>query len=125
MAPEGLRYTSEHEWVRKESDGSFTVGITEYAANALGDVVFVQLPDRGTTVGQGQTLGELESTKSVSEFYAPIAGQIVDRNDTVVNQPDVINTDPYGDGWLVRVQAETPGDFDELIDADAYAALTS
>src|SRR5579875_2622460 len=103
MAPEGLRYTTEHEWVRREEDGSFTIGITDYAANALGDVVYVQLPDRGASVGRGQVLGEVESTKSVSEFYAPLAGRVVDRNDAVGNQPDTINTDPFGEGWLVRV----------------------
>ena len=125
MAPEGLRYTTEHEWVRREEDGSFTIGITDYAANALGDVVYVQLPDRGASVGRGQVLGEVESTKSVSEFYAPLAGRVVDRNDAVGNQPDTINTDPFGEGWLVRVEADNPADYDELVDAAAYASLTS
>lgn len=124
MAPEGLRYTSEHEWVRREADGTVTVGITDYAANALGDVVYVQLPERGITVSRGQSLGELESTKSVSEFYAPVAGQVVDRNETVGNQPDVLNSDPYGEGWLVRVQPADPGEIDELLDEASYQSLT-
>jgi len=123
--PEDLRYTAEHEWVRAVDDGRVRIGITHYAQDALGDVVFVSLPEVGATVSAGQAFGEVESTKSVSEIYAPVGGEVVARNDALESHPEVINADPYGDGWIVEI---APGDataVDGLLDAAAYQQLTS
>ena len=122
MIPDDLKYTSEHEWVRAGEDGRVRVGITHYAQDALGDVVFVSLPEIGATVSAGQALGEVESTKSVSEIYAPVSGDVVARNDRLDQQPDLVNQDPYGDGWLVEIAAT--GDLTDLLDAEAYRSLT-
>jgi glycine cleavage system H protein len=117
--PADLQYTAEHEWVRLEGDVA-TVGITQYAADALGDVVYVDLPKVGAALAAGAIVGEVESTKSVGELYAPIDGEVVEANQAVVDAPETINSDPYGDGWLVRVRvASTPA----LLSADAYRAL--
>jgi glycine cleavage system H protein len=121
--PEELRYTSDHEWLT--AGGSpLRMGITHFAQDALGDIVYVQLPEPGTEVQAGQALGEVESTKSVSEIYAPIDGTVVARNDALTDQPDLVNSDPYGDGWLVEIEpaaeAEAPG----FLDANAYRDLT-
>lgn len=124
MIPEDLRYTSEHEWVAATGDGPVRVGITHYAQDALGDIVFVQLPDEGTVVQQGDSLGEIESTKSVSEIYAPIAGTVVSRNATLTDEPELINAEPYAAGWLVEIAPEDPAAVDVLLDADGYRALT-
>jgi len=122
LIPDDLKYTSEHEWVRAGEDGRVRVGITHYAQDALGDVVFVSLPEIGATVSAGQALGEVESTKSVSEIYAPVSGDVVARNDRLDQQPDLVNQDPYGDGWLVEIAAT--GDLTDLLDAEAYRSLT-
>ncbi len=124
MIPEDLRYTSEHEWVAATGDGPVRVGITHYAQDALGDIVFVQLPDEGTVVQQGDSLGEIESTKSVSEIYAPIAGTVVSRNATLTDEPELINAEPYAAGWLVEIAPEDPAAVDALLDAAGYRALT-
>lgn len=124
MIPEDLRYTSEHEWVAATGDGPVRVGITHYAQDALGDIVFVQLPDEGTVVQQGDSLGEIESTKSVSEIYAPIAGTVVSRNATLTDEPELINAEPYAAGWLVEIAPEDPAALDALLDAAGYRALT-
>ncbi len=124
MIPEDLRYTSEHEWVASTSDGPVRVGITHYAQDALGDIVFVQLPDEGTVVQQGDSLGEIESTKSVSEIYAPIAGTVVAKNATLTDEPELINAEPYAAGWLVEIAPEDPAAVDALLDAAGYRALT-
>lgn len=117
--PADLQYTAEHEWVRLEGDVA-TVGITQYAADALGDVVYVDLPKVGSSVTSGSIVGEVESTKSVGELYAPLDGEVVEANDAVVDAPETINSDPYGDGWLVKVRvSETPA----LMSADEYRAL--
>ncbi|GAA1690305.1 glycine cleavage system protein GcvH [Microcella alkalica] len=117
--PADLQYTAEHEWVRLEGDVA-TVGITQYAADALGDVVYVDLPKVGSSVTSGSIVGEVESTKSVGELYAPLDGEVVEANDAVVDAPETINSDPYGEGWLVKVRvAETP----TLMSADEYRAL--
>jgi glycine cleavage system H protein len=117
--PADLQYTAEHEWVRLEGDVA-TVGITQYAADALGDVVYVDLPKVGASVTSGSIVGEVESTKSVGELYAPLDGEVVEANDAVVDAPETINSDPYGDGWLVKVRvSETP----TLMSADEYRAL--
>ena len=122
MYPEDLKYTVEHEWVRSpgERDGSVRVGITHFAQDALGDIVYVQLPDVGTDVEAGTAVGELESTKSVSDVYAPVTGTVVARNENLDGTPELVNTDPYGDGWLFEVTPSDPSVVDGLLDAEAY-----
>ncbi|HWB66300.1 MAG TPA: glycine cleavage system protein GcvH [Mycobacteriales bacterium] len=122
MVPQELRYTTEHEWAQSSADGTVRIGITDFAQDALGDVVFVSLPDVGQQVAAGQALGEVESTKSVSEIYAPIAGQVVARNDQLEGQPDLLNSDPYGAGWIVEIQPVNAAEIDGLLDAAAYQA---
>jgi len=119
--PQHLQYTKEHEWLAV-SDGVATVGITAFAAEALGDIVFVQVPEAGAAVTAGEVFGEVESTKSVSELYSPVSGEVVEVNESVSDNPEVINTDPYTEGWLVKVRLSA--DAPELLDADAYAKLT-
>ncbi len=116
--PDDLGYTTEHEWVRL-TDGVARVGITGYAQDALGDVVFVTLPDVGSTVTAGETCGEVESTKSVSDLYAPVTGTVTARNDALDASPELVNSDPYGEGWMFEVQL-AEGDRPELLDAEAY-----
>ncbi|MCK2221620.1 glycine cleavage system protein GcvH [Actinomadura sp. ATCC 31491] len=122
--PDELSYTKEHEWVAGLDDGlTVTVGITEYAAEALGDVVFVQLPEVGSNVEAGDSVGEVESTKSVSEIYSPVGGEIVEVNQNVADDPSLANSDPYGEGWMFRIRME--GDPEDLLSAEEYKALTS
>jgi glycine cleavage system H protein len=123
LIPDGLRYTAEHEWVAPGA-AALRVGITDFAQDALGDIVYVQLPDPGTVVQAGQSLGEVESTKSVSEIYAPLSGTVAARNERLGGEPELINTDPYGDGWLVEIEPESTTAVDELLDADGYRRLT-
>lgn len=123
MAPEELKYTSEHEWVARTGDDTVRIGITDYAQEQLGDVVFIQLPAVGETAEQGASLGEVESTKSVSDVYAPLAGEVVARNDALEEQPELVNSDPYGDGWMVELRLADPAAVDQLLDADRYQAL--
>ncbi len=118
-----LRYTSDHEWARRESDGRLTIGITDYAQDALGDVVFVQLPDMGSRVQGGSSCAEVESTKSVSDVYAPVTGEVVEINDALGDAPEQVNDDPYGDGWLFVIQPDDAAAFDGLLDAVAYRKL--
>jgi len=121
--PEDLRYTSEHEWVRSpgESDGAVRIGITDFAQDALGDIVYVSLPEVGDDVEKGATVGELESTKSVSDLYAPVSGSVVARNESLDATPELVNSDPYGDGWLFELDLNDDADLEDLLDADAYA----
>ncbi|MEU6368176.1 glycine cleavage system protein GcvH [Streptomyces sp. NPDC046931] len=120
--PQQLRYSKEHEWLSAAEDGVSTVGITEHAANALGDVVFVQLPEVGDTVSAGETCGELESTKSVSDLYSPVSGEVTEVNEDVVNDPSLVNTAPFEDGWLFRVRvSKEPAD---LLTADEYTEFS-
>ncbi|MEU3164280.1 glycine cleavage system protein GcvH [Streptosporangium sp. NPDC006930] len=122
--PEDLHYTKEHEWISGIDDGlTLTVGITAYAAEALGDVVYVQVPEVGATVASGDAVGEVESTKSVSDIFAPVNGEIVEVNQAVVDDPSLVNSDSYGEGWLFRVRLE--GSADDLLSPEEYAALTS
>ncbi|MGW0808828.1 glycine cleavage system protein GcvH [Nonomuraea sp. NPDC002799] len=122
--PDDLSYTKEHEWVAGLDDGlTVTVGITAFAAEALGDVVFVQLPEVGATVEAGDSIGEVESTKSVNEIYTPVGGEIVEVNQAIVDDPGLANSDPYGEGWMFRVRTE--GEPEELLSAEEYTALTS
>jgi glycine cleavage system H protein len=124
VVPQDLSYTAEHEWARTEADGTVRVGITDFAQEALGDVVFVSLPTVGDQVSAGQVLGEVESTKSVSEIYAPFAGEVVARNDQLDARPDLLNTDAYGEGWIVTLRP-TEAEAAPLLDAAAYEALIS
>ncbi|HYT09888.1 MAG TPA: glycine cleavage system protein GcvH [Mycobacteriales bacterium] len=121
--PDDLRYTAEHEWVRAGDGGAVRVGITDYAQDALGDIVFVSLPAVGTSVGAGEPLGEVESTKSVSDVFSPVAGTVSARNETLESQPELLNSDPYGEGWIVEIEVPDPGALDALLDAAAYRAL--
>jgi len=121
--PEDLRYSSDHEWARTDA-GRLRVGITDYAQDALGDVVFVDLPTPGTTVEAGGLVGEVESTKSVSEIYAPVAGEIVAVNTGLTDAPELMNSDPYGDGWICEIAPSDPSTVDALLDAAAYRQLT-
>ena len=123
MTPDDLRYTAEHEWVRASNGTALRVGITDYAQEALGDIVFVSLPAVGTTVAPGQPLGEVESTKSVSDVYAPVAGTVSARNDALESQPELLNSDPYGEGWIVEIEVEDASVLDTLLDAESYRAL--
>ena len=122
MIPEDLQYTKDNEWVRREGD-TVRVGVTDYAQDALGDIVFVTLPDTGTQVTAGETCGEIESTKSVSELYAPVTGTVVERNDALDAAPELVNSDPYGDGWMMTIRvgdgADAGGD-GGLLDAASY-----
>ena len=122
--PADLKYTVEHEWLRSpgEAAGSVRVGITDFAQDALGDIVYVSLPEVGETVAAGSTCGELESTKSVSDVYAPISGEVVARNDALDATPELVNSDPYGGGWLFEVVPSDAGAVDGLLDAAAYLA---
>ncbi|MET7574213.1 glycine cleavage system protein GcvH [Streptomyces sp. NPDC005492] len=121
--PQQLRYSKEHEWLSVAEDGVSTVGITEFAANALGDVVYAQLPDVGSTVTAGESCGELESTKSVSDLYSPVAGEVTEINEDVVNDPSLVNSAPFEGGWLFKVRvAEEPSD---LLSADEYTAFSA
>ncbi|HEY3503569.1 MAG TPA: glycine cleavage system protein GcvH [Actinocatenispora sp.] len=124
MIPDDLRYTAEHEWVRP-SGGTVRVGITDFAQDSLGDIVFVELPESGRAVTAGESVGELESTKSVSDLYSPVAGTVTARNDAVVADPALVNTDPYGEGWLLEIELADPSAVDGLMDAAAYEKATS
>lgn len=120
--PDDLRYTKDHEWVRVE-DGRARVGISDYAQDALGDVVFVQLPDIGAPVTEGESFSEVESTKSVSDIYAPLTGSVVEVNEELVDSPQRVNDDPYGEGWLCVIELSDASQLGALLDADAYRAL--
>jgi glycine cleavage system H protein len=121
--PADLRYSSDHEWVRADGD-TVTIGITEYAQDALGDVVFVEIPEQGTAVAAGDSFSEVESTKSVSDIYAPVTGSVTEVNDELEGRPELLNSDPYGEGWICRIRMSDPTELDALMDADAYRALT-
>jgi glycine cleavage system H protein len=122
--PPELKYTAEHEWVRvSENSRTVRIGITDYAQQALGDVVYVSLPDVGSEVAPGTAFGEVESTKSVSDVYAPLPGTISARNDALDDGPELINSDPYGEGWLVEIELSGDADLDGLLDAAAYGSL--
>jgi glycine cleavage system H protein len=120
--PDNLRYTADHEWVREEGN-RWRVGITDYAQDALGDVVFVQLPEPGTELQAGVSFSEVESTKSVSDIYAPVSGTIVEVNSELADAPQRLNDDPYGEGWICVIEVSDAGAVGELLDADAYRKL--
>ena len=121
--PDELRYSSDHEWIRVEDGGLVRVGITDFAQEALGDVVFVDLPELGTTVAAGDSISEVESTKSVSEIYAPLAGTVAEVNTALSDSPQKLNEDPYGDGWIFAITVSDAGAIDGLLDAAAYRQL--
>ena len=120
--PDELRYSSDHEWVRLDGD-VVRIGITDFAQDALGDVVFVQVPDVGSAVKAGETVGEVESTKSVSDLYAPVSGTIVEVNDALADAPQSMNDDPYGDGWICAIRLSDPAELEGLLDAAGYRTL--
>lgn len=123
MVPEELRYSPEHEWVLVSAEGTARIGITDYAQSQLGDVVYVQLPSVGNTVAAGDAVGEVESTKSVSDVYAPLAGEVVARNDALEERPELINADPYGEGWMIEIQLSETSAMDSLMIAEQYRDL--
>jgi glycine cleavage system H protein len=124
LIPDDLHYTAEHEWV-KLVDGGVRIGITDHAQEALGDIVFVTLPAPGTEVIAGQPLGEVESTKSVSDIYAPVSGTVLARNDALDARPELVNADTYGEGWMIEIAPLDSGAVDALLDAAAYASLVA
>jgi len=124
MYPDDLKYTREHEWMRVDGDRA-TVGITHYAQDALGDIVYVDLPPVGTAVTGGEPFGEVESTKSVSDLYSPVTGTITERNERLDKSPEIINSDPYGQGWLVVIEMTDADQAGELLDVDAYRDLVA
>ena len=124
MTPEDLHYTKDHEWVRAEGDDGETlrVGVTDYAQDALGDIVFVTLPEAGSHVTEGEACGEIESTKSVSDVYAPVTGTVTERNEALDASPELVNSDPYGEGWMLAIRPDVASAVDGLLDAAAYQA---
>jgi glycine cleavage system H protein len=124
MVPAELRYTKEHEWVRLSGDEA-TIGVTEFAAQQLGDVVFVELPDVGRTLDQFAAFGVVESVKAVSDLFAPLSGEVVDVNAALATKPELVNGDPYGEGWMLRIRLADPAQVDDLLDAAGYDALTA
>lgn len=123
MVPEELKYTQEHEWVARAGSDTVRVGITDYAQDQLGDVVFVQMPEPGERVTAGNAVGEVESTKSVSDVFAPLTGTVTARNEALDDQPDLINSDPYGAGWVLEIELSDPAEAAGLLDAAAYGEL--
>ena len=123
MTPENLKYSEEHEWVRVESDGAVVVGITDFAAESLGDVVFVELPDVGEQLTQFEKMGEIESVKAVSDLYSPVSGTITERNDSVIDSPELVNDSPYDAGWMLRVELSDNAGLDKLMSQTEYQAL--
>ena len=121
--PEDLKYTNEHEWAAALDGDRVRVGITDFAQDALGDVVYVDVPEEGTDVEAGQPFGEVESTKSVSDLFSPVTGRVAERNARLGDNPELINQDPYGEGWIIVVEMSEPSELDGLMDADAYRRL--
>jgi glycine cleavage system H protein len=121
--PEDLRYTSEHEWLRQEEDGSVTVGITDHAQSALGDLVYVELPEVGQELEVGEEMAVVESVKAASDVYSPISGLVLEINVDLADEPEKINIDPYGDGWIVRLQSPSNIDSSDIMNPDSYQAM--
>jgi glycine cleavage system H protein len=118
--PEELKYTDEHEWARIEDD-LVVIGITDYAQDALGEIVYIELPSEGDEITKGDSFGGVESTKSVSDLYAPVSGEVVEVNESLLDSPETINEDPYGDGWLIKVKIHDSDEFDDLMDNEQYS----
>jgi glycine cleavage system H protein len=123
-APSDLRYTRDHEWIRVDGDEA-TVGITQYAADQLGDIVFVELPDAGRDLEEAKPFGVVESVKAVSDLFAPISGEVTSINDALATEPELVNRDPYGAGWMVRMTVSDPTQLDDLLDGDGYDELVA
>lgn len=121
--PEDLHYADNHEWVRREPDGLVRIGISDFAQDALGDVVFAELPETGRQLAAGEAFGEVESTKSVSDVYAPVAGTVEAVNEALADTPDLVNSDPYGDGWFILLRPDDESDVESMMDAAAYTAF--
>ena len=122
--PTNVKYTSEHEWIRVEGDIAY-VGITDYAQEQLGDIVFVDIPSEGETLAAGDTFGTIEVVKTVSDLFLPVAGEVLEQNEALADQPELVNKDPYGEGWLIKIKPAADADFDALLDAEAYKALVN
>ena len=120
--PADIRYTSEHEWIRVEGDEAY-VGITDYAQSELGEIVFVDVPTLGETVGQGEVFGSIEAVKTVSDLNMPVAGEVLEINGALDAQPELVNNDPYGEGWIIRISVKDAAELDKLMDATAYQAI--
>ena len=120
--PDNIRYTSEHEWIRVEGDEAF-VGITDYAQSELGEIVFIDVPTEGETVGQGEVFGSIEAVKTVSDLNMPVTGEVLEINGALDAQPELVNNDPYGEGWIIRISVKDPAELDSLMDAKAYQAI--
>ncbi len=123
MNPPELRYSEEHEWLRVESDGTVVVGITEFATESLGDVVFVELPDVGSDVGQFEKMGEIESVKAVSDLYSPVGGRVVERNENLIDSPQLVNEGPFESGWMLKIELADSAQMDKLMSAQEYEAF--
>ncbi len=122
--PTNVKYTSEHEWIRVEGDIAY-VGITDYAQEQLGDIVFVDIQSEGETLAAGDTFGTIEVVKTISDLFLPVAGEVLEQNEALADQPELINKDPYGEGWLIKIKPAADADFDALLDAEAYKALVN
>lgn len=122
--PSHLKYTKDHEWIRQEGDIAY-VGITDYAQEQLGDIVFVDIPSVGETLEAGEAFGTIEVVKTVSDIFLPVGGEVLEQNDALADQPELVNQDPYGEGWLVKIAPAADADFDSLLDAEAYKALVN
>lgn len=122
--PDDLKYTKTHEWVKQESDGSLTVGVTDHAQSLLGDMVFIELPETGTAYNTGDDCAVVESVKAASDVYCPVSGEITETNEAIIDAPEIVNQDPYGDGWLFRLRPNDAGEYEELLGADAYLEIT-
>ena len=122
-APESLRYTKEHEWVRVEEDGLLVIGITDHAQDSLGDITFVDLPQAGNRFGNGEVFGVVESVKAASDLFLPVIGEVVEVNDSLDASPEKVNTDPYGEGWMVKIKADDPASVDSLLSAGEYLSV--
>jgi glycine cleavage system H protein len=120
--PAELRYTNEHEWIRVEGDVAY-VGITDYAQSELGEIVFVDINTEGETVGQNEVFGSVEAVKTVSDLNMPVTGEVLEVNETINDQPELVNNDPYGEGWMIKIQVANPAELDTLLDAEAYKVL--
>ncbi|MDR1024069.1 MAG: glycine cleavage system protein GcvH [Prevotellaceae bacterium] len=122
--PKDLKYSSEHEWIRAEADGTAYVGITDYAQSQLGDIVFVDVTSVGETLSKSETFGAVEAVKTVSDLFMPVGGQILELNDALSDAPELVNQDPYGKGWMIKVKLSNAADLNDLLDANAYAEIS-
>ena len=123
--PEDLQYTESHEWIRRDGDDTYTIGITAHAQEQLGDIVFVELPEMDVEVSASDDVAVVESVKTAADIYSPLSGKIIETNDLLTSSPEKINTEPYGDGWIFRVQISDPGELDDLLSAEQYEELES